>query len=76
VAVIWVALTTAKVDAAVPLKRTAVAPVRLVPVNVTLVPTNPDVGLKELRVGAVLAGVLLPPQPTQNIRMVRAISEK
>nr|GFB65497.1 hypothetical protein [Tanacetum cinerariifolium] len=51
VAVRVVALTTLKV-AAVPLKLTAVAPPRLVPVSVTLVPAVPLVGLRLVRVGA------------------------
>jgi hypothetical protein len=49
--VICVALTTVNV-VATPLKRTAVAPVKSVPVRVTAVPTGPTVGLKEVRVGA------------------------
>jgi hypothetical protein len=51
VQVICVELTTVK-DAAVPLKRTAVAPVKFVPVNVTAVPAGPLVGLKEVMAGA------------------------
>ena len=43
---------TVKVAALVPLKLTAVAPVRLVPVITTLVPTGPLVGLKLVTVGA------------------------
>ena len=55
-----------KVVAAVPLKVTAVAPVRLVPVIVTLVPTGPLVGLKPVMVGEpmtvkLLALVAVPP---------------
>ena len=46
VAVICVELLTVKEVAAVPLNFTAVAPVRFVPVIVTLVPTGPLVGLK------------------------------
>ena len=56
VAVIWVSLFTAKA-AVVPLNFTAVAPLRLLPVMVTLVPTGPLVGANELRVGA---GVVVP----------------
>ena len=56
-------------EAAVPLKRTAVAPVKLVPVMVTEVPTGPLVGLKELMLGGaggvvtvkLLALVAVPP---------------
>ena len=55
-----------KVVAPVPLKATAVAPVRLVPVITTLVPTGPLVGLKLVIVGAAatvkeLALVAVPP---------------
>jgi hypothetical protein len=54
VAVIEVALVTENDDAAVPPKWTAVAPVRFVPVIVTVVPPDagPEVGLIELTVGA------------------------
>ena len=51
-AVICVADTTVKVGWFVPLKVTAVAPVRFVPLMVTLVPTGPLVGLKPVTVGA------------------------
>src|SRR5207245_1139039 len=52
VAVICVSLLTAK-PAVVPLKNfTAVAPVRLLPVMVTLVPTGPLVGPNEVSAGA------------------------
>src|SRR5439155_20198203 len=51
VAVIWVLVFTVKL-AAVPLKATAVAPVKLVPVMVTEVPTGPLVGVNEVIVGA------------------------
>ena len=50
VAVIWVGEFTVKV-AEVPLKRTAVAPVKFVPVMTTEVPTGPLVGLKPEMVG-------------------------
>ena len=63
--VIWVAEFTVNV-AAVPLKLTAVAPVRLVPVMTTVVPTVPLVGFRLPRVGAGTAMVnsrplLVPP---------------
>ncbi len=61
-AVIEVAELTVKLVAAVEPKRTAVAPVKLVPVMVTEVPPveGPDTGLNALTVGAVGdAGVLL-----------------
>jgi len=51
-AVIWVAEFTVKLCTAVPPKLTAVAPVRLVPVITTDVPLLPEVGEKELIVGA------------------------
>ena len=51
-AVIWVLETTVKLVAAVPLKVTEVAPVKLVPLMVTWVPTGPLVGVNEVIVGA------------------------
>ena len=51
VAVIEVAEPTAKLAAATPLKRTAEASVKLVPVMVTTVPAPPLVGVKLLMVG-------------------------
>ena len=48
--------TTVKA-AAVPLKVTLLAPVKLFPPIVTVVPTGPLAGLKELIVGAVVAPV-------------------
>jgi hypothetical protein len=45
-AVIWVEESTLKLTAPVPLKATRVAPVRLVPVITTLVPTGPVAGEK------------------------------
>jgi hypothetical protein len=64
-AVIWVALSTVNV-VAVPLKLTAVAPVKFVPVIVMLAPTTPLAGLKLERVGPrftvkLLAEVAVPP---------------
>ena len=55
-AVICVSELTLKVVAFVPLKATLVAPVKLVPVIVTDVPTGPLVGVKELTVGAAGGG--------------------
>ena len=54
VAVIWVLLLTVKPLAAVPPKVTAVAPEKLVPVMVTVVPplVGPLVGEMEVTVGA------------------------
>jgi hypothetical protein len=54
VAVICVAELTVNVEF-VPLKRTAVAPVKLVPVIVTEVPTGPLVGVKPVTVGVWVA---------------------
>ena len=51
VAVTLVADTPLNTVAATPLKRTAVTPPRLVPVMVTLVPTGPLVGAKEVMTG-------------------------
>src|SRR5439155_23354990 len=58
VAVIAVAEFTVKL-ALVPLNRTAVAPVKLVPLIVTLVPTGPLVGVKLVMVGGVITVKLL-----------------
>ncbi len=54
VAVIWVALTTVNEPAAVPPNRTALAPEKLVPLMVTLVPPDggPVFGLTAVTVGA------------------------
>ena len=49
-----VALTTLKDLAAVPPKLTELAPVRLVPVRVTVWPSRAEVGEKEPRVGATM----------------------
>jgi hypothetical protein len=46
VAVIWTSEPTVNVVAAVPLNATAVAPVKPLPLIVTLVPTGPDPGEK------------------------------
>ena len=51
-AVMDVALTTLNEVAAVPPKLTAVAPVRFVPVIVTVVPLAADVGVNEVITGA------------------------
>ena len=50
-AVRLVAETTVTLVATVPLKRTAVAPVKPVPVSVTTVPTGPRAGVKLVMVG-------------------------
>jgi hypothetical protein len=59
VAVICVAESTVKSTAATPLKITALAPLRSVPVIVTLVPTGPLDGLKLVIVGAGMTVKLL-----------------
>jgi hypothetical protein len=53
VAVIWVDEPPEKVVADVPPNVTAVAPVRFVPVIVTIVPIGPEVGVNEVIVGLV-----------------------
>jgi len=57
VAVIWVSLTTLKEVAADVPKSTALAPVKLVPVTVTVVPPaiGPDVGSTPVMVGTAYA---------------------
>lgn len=68
VAVAVVAVRTLNVVAAVPLKRPPVAPLRLVPVRVTRVPTKPLVGLRRrqtLRYAAVGSTLPLRPPPKQ-----------
>ena len=71
VAVIWVALFAVKV-AVVPLKETADAPFRFVPVTTTLVPTGPLAGRNEETVGTAGVGevgpeLLPPPQEAKAI---------
>jgi hypothetical protein len=66
VAVICVALLTVKEAAAIPLNLTAVAPVKFVPVMVTLVPLGPLVGVKLVTVGGV------PPADPFNATMTMA----
>ena len=56
-AVMLVASTTVNDVAAVPPKLTAVAPVKLVPVMVTVAPLTANVGVKEVMVGA---GIMSP----------------
>ncbi len=51
-AVSWLSESTVKLAASVPLKLTLLAPVNPLPVNVTVLPTAPEVGLKLLSVGA------------------------
>jgi hypothetical protein len=66
VAVILVDLTTLNV-AAVPLNVTPVAPVKFVPVIVTVVPTGPKVGVNDVIVGAPAAVVTLKPWELQSL---------
>ena len=49
---IVVSFVAANVVAATPLNITAVTPVKPVPVTVTVVPTGPEVGVKDVIVGA------------------------
>ena len=53
IAVIVVALTILKDDAGMPPKLTPVTPLKLLPVNVTVVPVPADVGLNELIEGNI-----------------------
>ena len=71
-AVILVALTTVKEVAAVPPKLTAVAPVKLVPVMVTIAPDAADDGVNELMLGAginvkLLEELAVPPGAVTDI---------
>jgi len=59
VAVIWVPLSTEKLAAGLLLKVSAVAPVKFVPVIVTIVPVTPDAGVKLEMVGAAGGGGVL-----------------
>ena len=68
-AVIWVAESTVKLDALVPPNVTAVAPVKLVPVMVTDVPVPPDVGEKDVMVGAAKVQLVLFPFETLFVPM-------
>ena len=66
-AVILVADTTLNEVAVVPPKLTAVAPVKLVPVIVTAVPTGPDEGANEVIIGCDIA--ILMKQVNANNKM-------
>jgi hypothetical protein len=63
VAVIEVALSTVYEAAATPLKLTAVAPVKSVPVIVTIVPARPEEGL----IPVIVGGVPPPPPPEKSV---------
>ena len=58
-AVISVAEVTLKLAAAVPWKATAVAPLRPLPVSVTLVPTGPEAGVNPVSVGAGMTAAVV-----------------
>lgn len=53
-----VASTTVKLPTLAPFSVTALAPVRLVPVTVTVVPTRPLLGVKLTKVGAGIIGAI------------------
>jgi len=63
---IWVLELTVKLVADVPLNFTAVAPVKFVPVIVTLVPTGPLVGLNDVTVGGL-------PPPVVTVKLVELV---
>jgi arylamine N-acetyltransferase len=65
VALIWVSEVTEKAEAVVPLKATAVAPVKAEPLIVTTVPTGPLGGATEVTVGGGMTvnGVLVAVRP-------------
>jgi hypothetical protein len=71
VAVICVAEFTVNVVAATLLNMTAVAPVRLVPVILTDVPTGPNVGVNEVIVGAAMVKLVrLDPVPPGVVTLI------
>ena len=63
---------TVNVVASVPLKATAVAVLKLAPVMVTLVPTRPLVGVKEVMLGATMTvkSVALVPVPAGLVTLI------
>ncbi len=69
VARIWVAEITVNA-AAVPLSRTDVAPVKLVPLIVTLAPTSPLVGVKLVMAGTTVKFVALVAVPPGVVRLI------
>jgi hypothetical protein len=73
-AVIWVGELMTKV-VATPLKVTAVAPVKFVPVSTTDVPATPDPGLKDVMVGGctTVKFVLLVPVPAELVTVMRPV---
>jgi hypothetical protein len=71
VAVTWVSESTAKLVALTPLKVTAVAPVKLLPVIVTVVPTGPATGENGVTVKSVVL-VKVPPGVVTAIGPVAA----
>jgi hypothetical protein len=68
--VIWVSLSTVKRKATVPLKATAVAPVKLVPVIVTIVPGTPEPGVKPVIPGVTVKLVPLVPVPPEVVTLI------
>jgi len=64
--------STVNAAAGVPLKATAVVPVKLVPVMVTLVPAGPLVGVKEVILGATMTvkSVALVPVPAGLVTLI------
>ncbi len=74
--VIWVELLRVKV-AVTPPTLTLVVPSKPVPVIVTLEPTAPLAGVKEVTTGAtVAAGSLLPPHPSAPTRHTHATTDQ
>ena len=71
-AVSWVPESTVNVVALVPLKATDVAPVKLVPFTVTVLPTFPPFGENEVIVGAVktLKLLALVPVPAALVTLI------
>src|SRR5258707_757630 len=66
--VAWIAVAEVTVKLALtPLKATAVAPVKLVPLIVTFVPTGPLLGVKPVIVGLVVAPAGSPPSQATKV---------
>ena len=61
VAASWVSLDTESEDASAPLKRTAVVPVKPVPVTKIVEPGNAEVGVNAVTVGAALGWTVKKP---------------
>jgi hypothetical protein len=67
---ICVAESTVKVEAAVPLNFTELAPVKLLPVIVTSVPTNPLTGVKEVKTGVSVKSSTLNDVPPAVVTLI------